>query len=211
MGIISACKNRNEPSLELQHNFVWSHYCLIIAFPQFKLKDLNWAGPSKRTLIFSLFRSLRLSSTFNSSISLFLSAPVILAATLFTPFIHSLLLILLLWTCSQVHTLLPQIASHLYSVVLHITSQHEQMDHIPGSWIMHKHFLTQRARENEERERTSTRGHWRIHSSPELCDWLEKFISCFTGWMPLLCLCHYYCLPAPLSRRFEIMMITLVL
>lgn len=73
MGIISACKNRNEPSLELQHNFVWSHYCLIIAFPQFKLKDLNWAGPSKRTLIFSLFRSLRLSSTFNSSISLFLS------------------------------------------------------------------------------------------------------------------------------------------
>lgn len=46
------------------------------------------------------------------------------------------------------------------------------MDHIPGSWIMHKHFLTQRARESEERERTSTQGHWRIHSSPELCDWL---------------------------------------
>lgn len=157
MGIISACKNRNEPSLELQHNFVWSHYCLIIAFPQFKLKDLNWAGPSKRTLIFSLFHSLRLSSTFNSSISLFLSAPVILAATLFTPFIHSLLLILLLWTCSQVHTLLPQIASHLYSVVLHITARTDGSH----SWLLN---YAQTFLDSESEREWRTRAH--EHSGP---------------------------------------------
>lgn len=128
------------------------------------------------------------------SISFLLSVPVILAVPhsytqppLDPPTLGTL-------TC----TFLPQIASHLHSVVLYTTTWTTWTDG-SHSWLLNnaQTFLDSESKREwrmwtHERSRPQTDSHY-----PALCDWLE-FSICFSGRMLLLNLCHCFCLPAPL-------------
>ena len=157
--------------------------CVVAFFPELKLRG-KCREPNQSFIfcIISFVHAALASST--NPLSLSLSPPHSSSAS--SPSSSYI------GTHSRVHTLLQQIASHLYSVVLHAATRTDGSHSCLLNYA--QIFLDS---ENEECEHTSARGHRFLSLDPTRGDGLEFNIRLSSRTL-LLRVCCWFCRPAPL-------------